>query len=88
AGAYWRGNSDNEMLTRLYGTFWATKEDLEQYLIMLEEAEKRDHRKIGKVLYLFHFQEDSPGIAFWHDNGVRIWRQLEDYMRASNNKYG
>ncbi|ABK90077.1 threonine--tRNA ligase [Francisella tularensis subsp. novicida] len=88
AGAYWRGNSDNEMLTRIYGTCWATKEDLEQYLNMLEEAEKRDHRKIGKVLDLFHFQEDSPGIAFWHDNGVRIWRQVEDYMRASNNKYG
>ena len=88
AGAYWRGNSDNEMLTRIYGTCWATEEDLEQYLNMLEEAEKRDHRKIGKVLDLFHFQEDSPGIAFWHDNGVRIWRQVEDYMRASNNKYG
>ena len=88
AGAYWRGNSDNEMLTRIYGTCWATEEDLEQYLNMLEEAEKRDHRKIGKVLDLFHFQEYSPGIAFWHDNGVRIWRQIEDYMRASNNKYG
>ncbi|MFV9931175.1 MAG: threonine--tRNA ligase [Francisella endosymbiont of Hyalomma asiaticum] len=88
AGAYWRGNSDNEMLTRIYGTCWATKEDLEQYLNILEEAEKRDHRKIGRVLNLFHFQEDSPGIAFWHDNGVRIWRQVEDYMRASNNKYG
>ncbi|ALB01834.1 threonyl-tRNA synthetase [Francisella persica ATCC VR-331] len=88
AGAYWRGNYDNEMLTRIYGTCWATKEDLEQYLNMLEEAEKRDHRKIGKVLNLFHFQEDSPGVAFWHDNGVRIWRQVEDYMRASNNKYG
>lgn len=88
AGAYWRGNSDNEMLTRIYGTCWATEEDLEQYLNILEEAEKRDHRKIGKVLDLFHFQEDSPGIAFWHDNGVRIWRQVEDYMRASNNKYG
>ena len=87
AGAYWRGNSNNEMLTRIYGTCWATEEDLEQYLNMLEEAEKRDHRKIGKVLDLFHFQEDSPGIVFWHDNGVRIWRQVEDYMRASNNKY-
>ncbi|BCD90193.1 threonine--tRNA ligase [Francisella halioticida] len=88
AGAYWRGDSNNEMLTRIYGTCWATKEDLEQYLHMLEEAEKRDHRKIGKALDLFHFQEDSPGIPFWHDNGVRIWRQVEDYMRASNNKYG
>lgn len=88
AGAYWRGDSNNEMLTRIYGTCWATKEDLEQYLNMLEEAEKRDHRKIGKALDLFHFQEDSPGIPFWHDNGVRIWREVEDYMRASNNKYG
>lgn len=88
AGAYWRGDSDNEMLTRIYGTCWATKEDLENYLNMLEEAEKRDHRKIGKALDLFHFQEDSPGIAFWHDNGTRIWREVEDYMRASNNKYG
>ncbi|MED7788973.1 threonine--tRNA ligase [Francisella sp. 19X1-34] len=88
AGAYWRGDSNNEMLTRIYGTCWATKEDLEQYLHMLEEAEKRDHRKIGKALDLFHFQEESPGIAFWHDNGTRIWREVEDYMRASNNKYG
>ncbi|MDE5028339.1 threonine--tRNA ligase, partial [Francisella tularensis subsp. holarctica] len=70
AVSYWRGNSDNEILTRIYGTCWANKEDLEQYLNMLEEAEKRDHRKIGNVLDLFHFQEDSPGIAFWHDNGV------------------
>ncbi|QIW10442.1 threonine--tRNA ligase [Francisella sp. LA112445] len=88
AGAYWRGDSNNEMLTRIYGTCWATKEDLEQYLHMIEEAEKRDHRKIGKALDLFHFQEESPGIAFWHDNGTRIWREVEDYMRASNNKYG
>ena len=88
AGAYWRGDSNNEMLTRIYGTCWATKEDLDQYLHMLEEAEKRDHRKIGKALDLFHFQEESPGIAFWHDNGTRIWREVEDYMRASNKKYG
>ncbi|AFJ44013.1 threonine--tRNA ligase [Francisella orientalis] len=88
AGAYWRGDSNNEMLTRIYGTCWATKEDLDQYLHMLEEAEKRDHRKIGKALDLFHFQEDSLGIAFWHNNGVRIWREVEDYMRASNKKYG
>ncbi|GAB4221917.1 MAG: threonine--tRNA ligase [Francisella sp.] len=88
AGAYWRGNANNEMLTRIYGTCWASKEDLNNYLHMLEEAEKRDHRKIGKMLDLFHFQEESPGIAFWHDNGVKIWRQVEDYMRQSNNKYG
>ncbi len=88
AGAYWRGDSNNEMLTRVYGTCWATKEDLAQYLHMLEEAEKRDHRKLGKVLDLFHFQEDSPGIPFWHNNGVTIWREVEDYMRKSNRKYG
>ena len=88
AGAYWRGDSNNEMLTRIYGTCWAIKEDLDQYLNMLEEAEKRDHRKLGKVLDLFHFQEDCPGIPFWHDNGVTIWREVEDYMRASNRKYG
>ena len=87
AGAYWRGNSDNEMLTRIYGTCWATKEDLEQYLHVLEEAEKRDHRKIGKALDLFHFQEESPGIAFWHENGTHIWREVEDYIRKLNQKY-
>ena len=87
AGAYWRGNSDNEMLTRIYGTCWATKEDLEQYLHILEEAEKRDHRKIGKALDLFHFQEESPGIAFWHENGTHIWREVEDYIRKLNQKY-
>ena len=88
AGAYWRGDSNNEMLTRIYGTCWANKEDLDQHLHMLEEAEKRDHRKIGKALDLFHFQEDAPGTAFWHPNGTSIWREVEDYMRASNNKYG
>ena len=88
AGAYWRRDSNNEMLTRIYGTCWANKEDLDQYLHMLEEAEKRDHRKIGKTLDLFHFQEDAPGTAFWHPNGTSIWREVEDYMRASNNKYG
>ncbi|APC97291.1 threonine--tRNA ligase [Francisella frigiditurris] len=88
AGAYWRGDSNNEMLTRVYGTCWASKEDLDDYLKLLEEAEKRDHRKIGKVLDLFHFQEESPGIPFWHNNGVTIWREVEDYMRSSNRKFG
>lgn len=88
AGAYWRGDSKNEMLTRIYGTCWADKKDLQAYLYMLEEAEKRDHRKIGKALDLYHFQEDSPGIAFWHPKGVNIWRVVEDYMRDSNFRYG
>ena len=88
AGAYWRGDSKNEMLTRVYGTCWADEKQLKEYLIYLEEAENRDHRKIGKALDLFHFQEESPGIAFWHPKGTAIWRVVEDYMRASNEKYG
>ncbi|WP_116963357.1 threonine--tRNA ligase [Fastidiosibacter lacustris] len=88
AGAYWRGDSNNETLTRIYGTCWADKKQLKEYLIRLEEAEKRDHRKIGKALDLFHFQEESPGIAFWHPKGTAIWRVVEDYMRASNTKFG
>ncbi|TNF67039.1 MAG: threonine--tRNA ligase [Gammaproteobacteria bacterium] len=88
AGAYWRGDSNNEMLQRIYGTCWADKKDLKAYLYMLEEAQKRDHRKIGKALDLYHFQEESPGIAFWHPKGTQIWRVVEDYMRASNYKYG
>ncbi len=88
AGAYWRGDSNNEMLQRIYGTAWASKQDLADYLHRLEEAEKRDHRKIGKALELFHFQELSPGIASWHPNGVAIWRQVEDFMRDCNTRYG
>lgn len=88
AGAYWRGDSKNEMLTRIYGTCWADKKQLKAYLTRLEEAEKRDHRKIGKALDLYHFQEESPGIAFWHPKGTAIWRVVEDYMRSSNEKYG
>ena len=88
AGAYWRGDSSNEMLTRIYGTCWADKKQLKAYLIRLEEAEKRDHRKIGKSMDLFHFQEESPGIAFWHPQGTQIWRVVEDYMRSSNAKFG
>jgi threonyl-tRNA synthetase len=84
AGAYWRGDSNNEMLQRVYGTAWAKKEEQEQYLHMLEEAEKRDHRKLGKLLDLFHFQEEAPGLIFWHPKGWTIWQQVEQYMR---NKY-
>ncbi len=81
AGAYWRGDSNNEMLQRIYGTAWAKKEDQEQYLHMLEEAEKRDHRKLGKLLDLFHMQEEAPGLVFWHPKGWIIWQQVEQYMR-------
>ena len=81
AGAYWRGDAKNEMLQRIYGTAWTKKEDQEQYLHMLEEAEKRDHRKLGKQLDLFHFQEEAPGLIFWHPKGWAIWQQVEQYMR-------
>ena len=82
AGAYWRGDSKNEMLQRVYGTAWAKKEDLEQHLHMLEEAEKRDHRKLGTQLDLFHLQEEAPGLVFWHPKGWTVWQQVEQYMRA------
>ncbi|TCS34391.1 threonyl-tRNA synthetase [Paucimonas lemoignei] len=81
AGAYWRGDSKNEMLQRVYGTAWAKKEEQEAYLHMLEEAEKRDHRKLGKQLDLFHFQDEAPGLIFWHPKGWTIWQQVEQYMR-------
>lgn len=81
AGAYWRGNSNNAMLQRIYGTAWATKEQLQQYLTMLEEAEKRDHRKLGRELDLFHLQEEAQGSVFWHPNGYTIWLQVENYIR-------
>ena len=81
AGAYWRGDSNNELLQRIYGTAWAKKEDQDAYLKMLEEAEKRDHRKLGKELDLFHFQEEAPGLIFWHPKGWTIWQQVEQYMR-------
>ena len=74
AGAYWRGDSKNEMLQRIYGTAWADKKDLEAYLERLEEAEKRDHRKLAKKLDLFHFQEEAPGMMFWHANGWTIYQ--------------
>ncbi|MEC5216862.1 threonyl-tRNA synthetase [Actimicrobium sp. GrIS 1.19] len=81
AGAYWRGDSKNEMLQRIYGTAWARKEDQEAHLHMLEEAEKRDHRKLGRLLDLFHFQEEAPGMIFWHPKGWSVWQQVEQYMR-------
>ena len=81
AGAYWRGDSKNEMLQRIYGTAWAKKEELEAHLHMLEEAEKRDHRKLGRALDLFHIQEEAPGLVFWHPKGWTVWQQVEQYMR-------
>jgi threonyl-tRNA synthetase len=81
AGAYWRGNSKNEMLQRIYGTAWGKKEDQDAYLHRLEEAEKRDHRKLGKQLDLFHTQDEAPGMVFWHPNGWVIWQRIEQYMR-------
>ena len=88
AGAYWRGDSNNEMLQRIYGTAWHTKEDLDNYLHMLEEAEKRDHRKIGKELGLFHLQEEAKGMVFWHPNGWTIYRLIEAYIRNKLEKNG
>jgi len=82
AGAFWRGDSKNEMLQRIYGTAWATKEDQDAYLHMLAEAEKRDHRKLGRELDLFHFQDEAPGLIFWHPKGWQLWQQVEQYMRA------
>ncbi len=81
AGAYWRGSNDNKMLQRIYGTAWADKKELKAYLQRLEEAEKRDHRKLGKRLDLFHTQEEAPGMVFWHPNGWTVWQVLEQYMR-------
>ena len=88
AGAYWRGDSNNAMLTRIYGTAWLNDKDLKAYLHQLEEAEKRDHRKIGKALDLFHQQEEGPGMVFWHPNGWAIWQQVEQYMRRVYRKSG
>ena len=81
AGAYWRGDSGNEMLQRIYGTAWARKEEQEAYLTMMEEAEKRDHRRLGTQLDLFHLQDEAPGMVFWHPKGWAIWQQVEQYMR-------
>jgi threonyl-tRNA synthetase len=87
AGAYWRGDSNNEMLQRVYGTAWRNKEELEAYLFQLEEAEKRDHRKLGKQLDLYHMQDDAPGMVFWHPRGWVIWQEVEQYMRAKFQAY-
>jgi threonyl-tRNA synthetase len=81
AGAYWRGDSKNEMLQRIYGTAWASKEDLDAYLTRIEEAEKRDHRRLGRQLDLFHLQDEAPGMVFWHPHGWTVWQQVEQYMR-------
>ncbi|HID45085.1 MAG TPA: threonine--tRNA ligase [Chromatiaceae bacterium] len=88
AGAYWRGDSNNEMLQRIYGTAWRNKKELKQYLHRLEEAEKRDHRKIGKAQDLFHTQEEAPGMVFWHDKGWRIYLTVEDYVRNKLREHG
>src|SRR5690606_33734837 len=88
AGAYWRGDSNNEMLQRIYGTAWAKKEDLDAYLHMLEEAEKRDHRRLGKQLDFFHMQDEAPGMVFWHPRGWSLWQEVEQYMRDMFREYG
>ncbi len=87
AGAYWRGDSNNEMLQRVYGTAWRNKEELEAYLFQLEEAEKRDHRKLGKQLDYFHMQDDAPGMVFWHPRGWGMWQEVEQYMRQMFKDY-
>lgn len=88
AGAYWRGDSNNEMLQRVYGTAWRNKEELEAHLFQLEEAEKRDHRKLGKQLDYFHMQDDAPGMVFWHPRGWSMWQEVEQYMRQMFKDYG
>ena len=88
AGAYWRGDSNNEMLQRIYGTAWPSKKELDQYLKNLEEAEKRDHRKLGKEMDLFHFREESPGSVFWHQKGWKLFQKLVSYMREKQNYAG
>ena len=88
AGAYWRGSSDNKMLQRVYGTAWSSEKELKKHLVLLEEAEKRDHRKLAKELDLFHFQDIAPGMVFWHANGWSIYKELEDYIRRKISKEG
>ena len=88
SGAYWRGNSDNEMLQRIYGTCWSSKKELDDYLHRLEEAEKRDHRKLGKEMDLFHFREESPGAVFWHEKGWLLFQRLVEYMRMKQRLAG
>jgi|GEM_PF-1049272 len=88
AGAYWRGDHRNEMLQRIYGTAWASKEDLQAYLRRLEEAERRDHRRLGRELDLFHIDEHAPGLVFWHPKGWTLWQQVEQYMRGIYRQHG
>ncbi len=88
SGAYWRGDSNNEMLQRIYGTCWSSKKELENYLLRLEEAEKRDHRKLGKEMDLFHFREESPGAVFWHEKGWNLFQRLIEYMRLKQRNAG
>lgn len=88
AGAYWRGDSNNQMLQRIYGTCWATDEDLQSHLTMIEEAEKRDHRRLGREMDLFHLQEEAQGMVFWHQKGWTLYRTLEDYVRAKLDQHG
>src|SRR5450756_1812309 len=91
AGAYWRGDHRNEMLQRIYGTAWATKDELQQHLTMLEEAEKRDHRKLGKELDLFHIDDHAPGLVFWHPKGWTLWQGVEPvsytHLRAHETRH-
>ena len=88
AGAYWRGDSNNEMLQRIYGTAWPTKKELTEYLTRLEEAEKRDHRRLARQMGLFHFQEEAPGMVFWHDKGWRIYTEVKNYIRGQLRRHG
>ena len=88
AGAYWRGDSKNEMLQRVYGTAWIKKDELDAYLHMIEEAEKRDHRKLGRLLDLFHIQDEAPGMVFWHAKGWTLWQQVEQYLRRTIGEHG
>ena len=87
AGAYWKGDSKNKMLTRIYGTAWKNDKDLNAYLHSIKEAEKRDHRKLGKEMNLFHFQEEAPGMVFWHPDGWTIYRILQDFIRNKLQAY-
>ena len=88
SGAYWRGDSKNEMLQRIYGTSWASQKDLDEHLKRIEEAEKRDHRKLGKEMDLFHFREESPGSVFWHERGWALFQKLINYMRSRQDAAG
>ena len=88
SGAYWRGDSKNEMLQRIYGTCWSNKKELDEYLLRLEEAEKRDHRKLGREMDLFHFREESPGAVFWHNKGWLLFQILINYMRLKQKNAG